>query len=881
MRGYSAVGALAGLLSVAGPVAAADETAAGTTVLTAQSPWRCYFVWQDELVQFADGEVAAFEMVRGQKGPQKVAATPAPTAAPPVDWAAAGFDDRDWVTSPGPIVHNPYDHALAAIFLRGVFQVTDPEKAGDLALSLAYRGGARVLLNGREIARADLPEGDLIAAAPANPYPKEAYVTADGMIIHTRSEDQSGVTLRMRTLTAKVPASGLVEGVNVLAIELHRAPTSELYFTAERPTRGQVNYEWSMCGFEALSLVAPADAAVAPNVGRPAAVETWVGSPVLDAWDGAPGRPFRDGEPLRIAGTRNGAFTGVVMVRSPKAITEIAVTPPDLKAGNGAATIPVAAWQVRYAVAGDPPVPEAETRYPKGSTYLGVLAPAAPVPVAVPEGGAGVTLPVWLTVTVPADAAAGDYRGAAALRVNGGEAVSVPVHLSVADWTLPDPKDFTAFAGIMEGPESVALQYQVPLWSEQHWALVETIFRHLGTAGVKSVFIPVIGQTNLGNEFSMVRWIRQADGTYAHDFSVVDRYLDLTVKYLGKVPVVCFYVWTPAHGGRAGWGKPSEAPKNESPMHFTLLDRATGRMTDAEGPDWGTPESVPFWRPVFEGLRQRLKQRGLEHSMALGMVSDYSPSQLAVKDLATVAPEARWVTHAHGLYLTFAGQPAAVASTVWKGRTPSRSTDRGKQYGWQNKVIQTMFARWGAQTMGHVQALCPPGLYHALLEGYQTAGFNGFSRMGADFWDVVKDSHGRGTSVISRYSFRNRPGPPTMTNGALLFPAAGGPLPTQRFEALRLGAQETEARIFIERALLDDAKRARLGDDLAARAQVCLDDRVTVILRAKSGQRGTSIGSDAGWLDYAAGYRARARDLFALAAEVAGKTGAAEVGSLP
>ena len=38
-----------------------------------------------------------------------------------------------------------------------------------------------------------------------------------------------------------------------------------------------------------------------------------------------------------------------------------------------------------------------------------------------------------------------------------------------------------------------------------------------------------------------------------------------------------------------------------------------------------------------------------------------------------------------------------------------------------------------------------------------------------------------------------------------------------RFELMRQGVQETEARTFIEKALVDPAKRPRLGDELAGR----------------------------------------------------------------
>ena len=89
-----------------------------------------------------------------------------------------------------------------------------------------------------------------------------------------------------------------------------------------------------------------------------------------------------------------------------------------------------------------------------------------------------------------------------------------------------------------------------------------------------------------------------------------------------------------------------------------------------------------------------------------------------------------------------------------------------------------------------------------------------------------------------------------------------------------MGNQETEARIFLERALDEKDKRARLGEGLASRAQRLLDERAGRIIHAKLDSSPMySVGSYASWLDYAAGATERARALSQLAAEVARKVG--------
>jgi hypothetical protein len=77
---------------------------------------------------------------------------------------------------------------------------------------------------------------------------------------------------------------------------------------------------------------------------------------------------------------------------------------------------------------------------------------------------------------------------------------------------------------------------------------------------------------------------------------------------------------------------------------------------------------------------------------------------------------------------------------------------------------------------------------------------------------------------------------------------------------IRCAQQQAEARIFIERALTDPAKRAKLGEELADRAQKLLDDRIRVL----------HYGRSKGW-DYfvSSGWQAREEALYATAADLA------------
>jgi hypothetical protein len=128
----------------------------------------------------------------------------------------------------------------------------------------------------------------------------------------------------------------------------------------------------------------------------------------------------------------------------------------------------------------------------------------------------------------------------------------------------------------------------------------------------------------------------QADGDYKLDFSVVDRYLDLAEKHLGKPPVVCFYVWDHFCGG-GGFG--TEGKANSTRIPVTLYDAEKKQAVSFEGPAYQDPDAEKFWKPVADGLMERIKKRGLEKSLMLGMGSDVRPKTAISERLYAAAAD--------------------------------------------------------------------------------------------------------------------------------------------------------------------------------------------------------------------------------------------------
>ena len=142
----------------------------------------------------------------------------------------------------------------------------------------------------------------------------------------------------------------------------------------------------------------------------------------------------------------------------------------------------------------------------------------------------------------------------------------------------------------------------------------------------------------------------------------------------------------------------------------------------------------------------------------------------------------------------------------------------------------------------------------------------GFSRVGGDFFAVLKDRRGRWRGGLSarfpKTSWRNLD-----IRTSVLAPGRNGPVATARFEMMREGLQESEARIFIEKALTDPAAKAKLGAALAQKCQEVLDERVRAIRQAAE-----SWGTYMTWKWYTSpDLRERSEKLYAAAAEAAKK----------
>ncbi|MDE0441584.1 MAG: metallophosphoesterase [Gammaproteobacteria bacterium] len=126
------------------------------------------------------------------------------------EWRAAGFDDSAWSSGPAELGFGEGDEATAitsghiTYYFRHAFSVDDPGTVDDLRLYLKRDDGAVVYLNGTEVARDNLPEGEITSTTTAD------NAADDGNNFHEFAID----------------ATNLMAGENLLAVEVHQVSTT-------------------------------------------------------------------------------------------------------------------------------------------------------------------------------------------------------------------------------------------------------------------------------------------------------------------------------------------------------------------------------------------------------------------------------------------------------------------------------------------------------------------------------------------------------------------------------------------------------------------------------------------------------------------------------
>ena len=877
------------------PTQAAPAAEFSVVVLDTPGVWRMYHTLRPPLLQQPDGGTGPLLL--------NVQWLDWETPPPPDDWRTPEFNDHDWMRGPARLcARTPY---LARLSMRGKFEVPDPSAVGELSLALEYYGGIVVYLNGTEFGRANLPTGEDVDQTLADPYPLERFLDAEGNLYgdYPRGPADPEAGLRTRRLDASVPKALLRKGINVLAIDVVRAPyPGELQEKKARGVGGvyrDPGLLWNTCEIRTVRLSASSPGAVVPNTTRPEGLQVWNVDTLAADVDVDYGDRTEPLEPVALSSPRNGAVYGKVMIGRDRPIRNLRVTPTDLT--SDVAGIPSSEVSFLYGVSGGAqaqPDDRAIPPYPDRFGLLHALVddPLEEFPVVARSRDAtranGAVVPLWVRVRVPRDCPVGDYKGTLTIAVADEPQVQVPVDLTVLPWTIPDRQDFRTWVELVQSPDTLAVEYDVPLWSDEHFALIARSFELVSDTGARSLYVPAIAHTNLGNEQSMIRWIRRDDGSYDWDFSVMDRYLDTAEKHLGTPRIVVLQVWEVYMNTKESTGRRfglvlDENQKNTDGAPLVTFIDAAGNVENGTVPKLSDPASKQIWRELLTKVRDRLNKRGLGEKLVLGVFTDSVPNKEDTQFFLDIAPDLTWTQHGHNAFSALHGiVEVGYTATWWSGRFADDLVNRrsgavGKTTYKDHETVMTSLLGWNRPRLDTYYPRManerhPVSYWRFLCETAITSDFfRGIGRTGADFWPAIKREDGRRAGWVDE-RFAEVAGYLHQLHSYVLEPGDSGPVAMNRLVALEEGVQECEARIYIEDALVNKGL-AEVAPDLAKRSWEALDERLLYMWKGlddmQFGGWGVTawryqpgLSGDAWYLSTA--HRERTKKLYTLAGEV-------------
>ena len=172
--------------------------------------------------------------------------------------------------------------------------------------------------------------------------------------------------------------------------------------------------------------------------------------------------------------------------------------------------------------------------------------------------------PVWVEIAVPKTAEAGTYTGTISVTANGiTEPLTFTYEVIVQDATLPDATEFKNGFDIelWQYPYASAEYYDVEPFSEEHYEIMRSsmeIYKEIGGHAITTSIVEEAwsGQTYSENDVhypSMVKWNKQADGSFTWDYTDFDKWVTFCRNEMGLGDKIVLYSIAPWNNSIGYW----------------------------------------------------------------------------------------------------------------------------------------------------------------------------------------------------------------------------------------------------------------------------------------------------------------------------------------
>ena len=234
------------------------------------------------------------------------------------------------------------------------------------------------------------------------------------------------------------------------------------------------------------------------------------------------------------------------------------------------------------------------------------------------------TRPVWITITVPAEAAPGMYRSILYVDASGKKTQTFSFELEVLPPVLPPPSQWKFHLDLWQNPYAVARLHKVEPWSEAHWKALKPVMKMLADAGQKVITVSLNKKPWAGQTYdpfdSMIGWTKKADGSWAFDYTVFDNWVQFMMDLGIDKQINCY----------------SMIPWSSELVYF---DEASGEeITIKIEP--GSDDYIQIWTPFLKNFRSHLEEKGWSKITNIAVDERGGEGMLSVLQLmGKLAPE--------------------------------------------------------------------------------------------------------------------------------------------------------------------------------------------------------------------------------------------------
>jgi len=311
-------------------------------------------------------------------------------------------------------------------------------------------------------------------------------------------------------------------------------------------------------------------------------LKVWIADPLVKILPDSPAL-MADEPHIKIDAVRNEYESGQFVVTPEKDIEKLTVKVSPLK-GPSEAVPYVKANFLGY-------VPITRGTFETPDEYI-IAKPPADLPDPILDSDfvsvkARKNQPIWLTVYVPKEAAAGIYNGIITIEADS-TSVELPVSVKVYPVDLPDDRTLNITQWFLV--ENISKSQGVPFLSEGYWPILESFARFMAEYRNNYAFTPII---------KLITAKDDGAGNLTFDFSLFDRWIETFIK-----AGVVGYIEGMHLAGRKSWRE------EEYKLHLPQITNPDGSLEPHIKLGVSSKEARDYLSQFMRALQEHLEKKG-------------------------------------------------------------------------------------------------------------------------------------------------------------------------------------------------------------------------------------------------------------------------------